>query len=88
MPRPFQRPSVHVAGAPAASLRREWREIPVTDVRAGDVVPGIGLVESVSEDVSENVSGRTWTVTLVGGDGNLMVLPGEHTVNAFTVVCL
>lgn len=94
MPAPFSRPSITI-GAAAAADRREWRVIPVGQVREGDIVPGIGRVSEVIEHIDTPAAGSgqtpqeiaaqvAWTVVVVGGLDNTRVYPGDATVWAFT----
>lgn len=44
-PAPFQRKSITLG-----EKNKEWREIPVSELELGAIVPGIGLVERITED--------------------------------------
>jgi hypothetical protein len=94
MPAPFQRPRISVGGG-AAQAKREWRVIPVTDVREGDILPGIGYVETVMENVAmpdfdQVAAGAAldpvWTVIVTGGEDNRRVYNGNDEVHVFTAV--
>lgn len=80
LPAPFQRPSIAVGGGHAAIIR-EWRHVLACEIKQGDIVPGIGCVDTVEETVS--ASGGEWTVTLIGGADNRRVYPGFEQVFAF-----
>jgi hypothetical protein len=86
MPDSFTRPSISVTGdAP----RRRWRNVLACDLVKGDTVPGIGRIDFVDQKTNTNAflpdpTATTWTVTVIGGSGNMRVYPGYELVFAFT----
>ena len=83
-PSAFQRPSISVGNRGA---RRAWREIPARDVKIGDVLPDVGEIAAVHEElrVPDDVSGSlVWTVTVTNVLGATFTFPGEHSVKAYT----
>jgi hypothetical protein len=95
IPKPFQRPRIEIGGAGHPLDRREWREIAVRDLHTGDIVPGIGLIQTVKEHVEAPPAGTglpahtlteqvRWTVTVRGGEDNTCVYHGADRVLAFT----
>ncbi len=79
IPAPFQRPSITIGGT--TGLKREWRHRLACDLVSGDTVPGVGIVDSVVEDV--DFEGRVWTITVTGGEANTKVFKGTDTVWVF-----
>lgn len=95
VPRPFARPSISIGAGIPQSERREWAIVPAQQIRVGDIVPGIGRVFSVSEqlDAPRFKSGLTaeqivekvaWTVTVSGGANNIKVFQGGEEVWCYT----
>ena len=95
IPAPFTRPSIDLTPG-AASPRRDWRTVPVTRIAVGDVVPGVGLVTAITEEIhvpdhtahpsrQEFLAAVRWDIVLhnnaVGGQ---RTVPGHETVWAFT----
>lgn len=96
VPKPFARPSIQIGAGIPPSERREWTIVPSQDIRVGDIVPGIGRVFSVNEqlDAPRYKSGLTaeqivekvaWTVTVSGGAQNVRVFQGGEEVWCYTV---
>lgn len=81
IPAPFQRPSITISGG-ADTPKRAWRHILACEVRPGDTLPGVGIVESVSDFVDAD-AGYAWTVTIIGGDGNVKLYEGNDLVFVF-----
>lgn len=95
IPAPFTRPSITVGGGASPQERRDWKVVPARDIQTGDIIPGVGRVSDVHEDLQapEFNSGRSWrevadavswTVTITGGLDNIRVYQGGETVWAFT----
>lgn len=87
IPDPYTRPALSIGGTSGA--RRQWRQIPVTAVRAGDTVAGVGLVTDTQEKlVTPNRvladPDVTWTITLTNIEGVGRVYGGHETVLCFT----
>jgi hypothetical protein len=76
-PSPYARPSVSLTGA--AAVKRRWATVPVTDLAAGDTVPGLGLLHLIVVNWNE-----PFTVAVTGADGAHARYPGDATVFAFT----
>lgn len=94
VPKPFARPSISIGGV-APAERREWTIVPAQNIRVGDIVPGIGRVFAVNEqlDAPRYKSGLTaeqivdkvaWTVTVSGGVNNVRVFQGGEEVWCYT----
>lgn len=86
VPNPYQRPSISVGGT---QVKRQWAEVRVHDLAAGDVVPGVGLIADVREDITvpDHLDDKTpivWKVTITNAFGKTFTYPGEHTVMAYT----
>lgn len=81
-PDPFRRPSIDLGGGPAPK-HRDWQTVRVTDIKAGDIIPGLGLVTHTEETLvlGDEVP---WSVVVYGGDSNVKVYSGHDTVYAFT----
>lgn len=83
IPPPFARPSVNLGQEPG--VRRDWRNVPVAAIRAGDLIPGIGLVTLVK--TAFNVEAQMpYTVTIEGGEDKVHTFAGNDMVYAFTVI--
>ncbi len=80
MPAPFQRPSISLS-PPPGTPKRVWRNTLASNVKPGDTYPGIGIVESVSDELAD---GHRWTVTITGGAGNTVTISGTDSVWVFT----
>ena len=86
-PAPYARPSVSL-GEPT---RRSWTSVPITEVKAGDILPDVGRVERVDEDIRGDDPLLTpgveyaprWTIT-VTGVGGTRTFGGHEVVFAFT----
>lgn len=97
MPAPFSRTSINLGGDP--QTKRSWGHVLAVKLKAGDVVPGVGVLTDVVEgDVTvisdhcsechhEDDPTVIWTVTVTGGDGNTKTFKGEEQVWAFTAPC-
>lgn len=94
IPKPFARPSITIGGCEPTE-RREWANVPAHQLRAGDIVPGIGRLFEVTEGVTSPAynSGLpwrevadlvSWTVTVKGGVANTRTYQGGEAVWAFT----
>lgn len=82
-PKPFQRPSVDLGGAPTA--KREWRQIPASRIQEGDTVPGIGVVREVEALAIPTYKGRTYRPVIVrGGQGNAKAFDADAPIFCFT----
>ncbi len=81
MPDPFQRPVIDLDGGRA--VKRSWRTVLACDLKAGDTVPGIGLITSVVESVVKTGERYEWPVTVEGGVGIRRVFKGSDQVLAF-----
>ncbi len=79
MPDPYTRPSISVGTPP--EQRRQWRHVLACDLRAGDTVPGVGVVGPVHEDHTGGPQG--WNVRVEGGDGKTVVFSATASVFAF-----
>jgi hypothetical protein len=79
-PTPFQRPSIDLSGPPVA--RREWKVVSVLDIRAGDILPGVGEVGQVTSVFAPDED-RPWLVTLTGVHGNATTFAGTERIYAF-----
>jgi len=88
MPDPFRRPRIDLDGA--RHERREWRHILASDIRTGDIVPGIGRVHTVDEDLSvlssPDIATTSWTIAVTGGVNNRRVFNGQELVMVFAAV--
>jgi hypothetical protein len=80
MPKPFARPSITIGAG--TRERREWVTCKIIDIRPGDILPGVGLVSTVSEKL--DTEAKSWTVTVTGGLDQTRVYQGNETVWAFT----
>ncbi len=77
MPKPFARPAINLGPGDALEGKRDWRMIPVTHVRAGDIVADVGLITDV---------GFTWSMET----GSFVVLTGhaaDYRSSATTKTC-
>ena len=83
-PNPYQRPSLNVGGS---TVSREWRTVQAHTLKAGDTVPGIGVVTSTQEKVQASLRAAAgadgWTVVVEGGHGNRRSFTGYDLVLAF-----
>lgn len=83
-PAPFRRPSITIGAGPGAP-RREWGTVPAHRLAAGDILPGVGLIDTIDEQIiSGNDLVVRWTITVRGGQGNVTTLTGDAEVWAFT----
>lgn len=73
LPKPFKRPSIDLGGP-----HKAWKNIPVTDVRVGDIVSDVGLVQGTFTVTSPAVT----TLTNVYGEQTLF--SNSAVVFAFT----
>lgn len=92
----FHRPSISVGGVAAdgaPAQARVWRNVPVTQIAAGDVIPDFGVVTSVHESrfvpsagvltsPAVEPDGFHWTVTIMGA--STRTFHGSDVVFAFT----
>lgn len=85
MPAPFSRPSITISG-PDAGPKREWRHILACDLRPGDTVPGVGVIDEVTDNMSGSNRSNdfSWTVTIRGGDNNTRTIRATEIVLAYT----
>lgn len=94
-PKPFARKSITINASIPPAERREWTTVAVTDIKVGDIVPGVGRVFEVKESIhtprahsgltaAEIADQISWTVTIKGGVSNERIYQGNDTVWAFT----
>jgi hypothetical protein len=83
IPTPFARPSISIGGAGPVE-KREWRAVLACKLAEGDIVPGVGVLDTVDEQVTtaDDIEIR-WTVTVTGGDDNRRSFDGNDQVWAF-----
>src|SRR5690242_18830325 len=75
IPNAFHRPSISIGAGYPPGEKREWRTIVAQDIATGDIVPGIGRVFSVNEQLITTPD-VVWTVTVTGGVGNTRTYQG------------
>ncbi len=90
IPAPFARPSISIGDS---GPRREWRRVAADELKIGDIVPSVGrlvqvheevYVPSASEYTLEGIAELTsWTVTVIGVEGTVRVYQGHEVVFAF-----
>lgn len=91
-PAPFTRPSIQVGLSPAQ--RRVWRGVPAQDLGIGDVIPDVGQIQQILEDVrtpapgtvsepEQAVAAVEWSFTILAGD-NQVTYRYNQPVWAFT----
>ncbi len=83
LPAPFMRARIDLDGG--RRVRRVWKDINVTEVKAGDTIANFGLVSEVVEFIEiENSDGLyPWRIRLHNVAGDYEDFPGEHQVFAF-----
>jgi hypothetical protein len=88
LPSPHQRPRIDMDGG--TRVKRTWKDTPVLDIKAGDMVADIGLIESVEQFI--RIPGREdadrqdsiFQVRLVNVIGVFWDFPGYQRLFAFT----
>lgn len=89
LPAPFSRPRIDLDAG--TRVKRSWKDTPVTEIQAGDVVADIGRVESVVETIelpgaNENtpLTDLPWRVRVYNVMGDYWDFSGHQRVYAFT----
>ena len=87
LPAPFNGERIDLDGG--IHLKRDWRDVKITDVKKGDTVAGFGTVAEVVEfvnvpDIEELAKASSiWRIRLHNVMGDYQDFPGEQRVFAF-----
>lgn len=88
LPAPFSRTRIDLDGG--AQLKRSWKDVPVVEIKAGDIVANFGRVQSVNEFIKtpslDALTDRevTWRVRLINVMNEYQDFPGHERLFAFT----
>lgn len=85
MPAPHERKRIDMDGG--SRVKRSWKDTPVTDIQAGDLVANVGLVTFVGEflgDHDDEALRLFWTFRLTNALDEHFRFPGHERLYAFT----